>query len=219
MISALYTLGNIKGMSTTPTRDNKRDRVIDLYKQGKNMREIAKDVHMSFSAIGKIIRESNGQTEQEPQKSITSRAFFLFEQNESLVQVTLELDLNPTEAEQIHQSYLRLKGLDEIARYSQKVKKHLSSFLDFVTACEEYTPESQKLVEVFNLQKVIKGLEDERLGKIITVDSLQRNINKLKQEEETTKQNLAKLKQEEYNRWYGLYGNGQYYSNNQHSGQ
>ena len=67
----------------------------------------------------------------------------------------MELDLNPTEAENIHQSYLRLKGMDEIVSYSQKVKKHLSSFLDFITACEEYTPESQKLVEVFNLQKVI----------------------------------------------------------------
>lgn len=204
-------------MSSTPTKDNKRDRVIDLQKQGKNMREIAKDVHMSFSSIGKIIRENNGQKESKPEKSTTSRAFFLFEQNTSLVQVTLELDLNPTEAEKIHESYLRLKGLDEIVVFSQKVKKHVSSFLDFVTACEEYTPESQKLVEVFNLQKVIKGLEDERVGKRMAIDSLERKINKLKQEEDITKKNIQKLKQEEYNRWYSLFGNGQYYSNNQYN--
>ncbi|CAN5692801.1 hypothetical protein BH23THE1_BH23THE1_23500 [soil metagenome] len=54
----------------------------------------------------------------------------------------MELDLNPTEAEKIHQSYLRLKGLDEIVSYCQSVKKHLTSFLYFVAACEEYTPES-----------------------------------------------------------------------------
>ncbi|CAN5693133.1 hypothetical protein BH23THE1_BH23THE1_23510 [soil metagenome] len=72
-------------MSTQPTKDNKRDRVIDLYKEGKNMREIAKDVHLSFSTIDKIIRESNGQVEPKPEKSITSRAFFLFENKKSLV--------------------------------------------------------------------------------------------------------------------------------------
>lgn len=63
----------------------------------------------------------------------------------NLVQVTMELDLNPSEVEKIHQ-YLRLKGLDEIVRYSRIVKKHLSSFVDFVGACEQHTPESQKLV-------------------------------------------------------------------------
>jgi hypothetical protein len=47
------------------------------------------------------------------------------------------------------------------------------------------------------------------------IQSLERRTNKLKQEEETTKQNLEKLKQEEYNKWYGLYGNEQYYSTNQ----
>jgi len=73
--------------------------------------------------------------------------------------------------------------------------------LDFVVACEEYTPESQKLVEIFNLQKVIKSLEDERLGKIITNQSLDRSN--------------TKLKQEEYNRWYGLYGTANNYYTNQ----
>ncbi|CAN5692720.1 hypothetical protein BH23THE1_BH23THE1_23490 [soil metagenome] len=74
-------------------------------------------------------------------------------------------------------------------------------------------------MEVFNLQKVIKGLEDERLGKIMGIQSLERRTNKLKQEEEATKQNLEKLKQEEYNRWYGLYGNGNNYYTNQYNEQ
>jgi hypothetical protein len=202
-------------MSTVSVDEETKKLVIQRRKEGVNMREIAKEFHLSFSTIGKIWNEREGQVEAKPEKSITSRAFFLFEQNTSLVQVTLELDLNPTEAEKIHQSYLRLKGLDKIVSYYQSTKKHLSSFLDFVTACDEYTPESQKLVEIFNLQKVIKGLEDERLGKIMAIDSLQRKINKLKQEEESTKQSIEKLKQEEYNRWFGLYANGNNYYTNQ----
>jgi hypothetical protein len=202
-------------MSTVSVDEETKKLVIQRRKEGVNMRNVAKEFHLSFTTISKIWNEREGQKEQKPEKSITSRAFFLFEQNKTLVQVTLELDLNPTEAESIHQSYLRLKGVDEIVSYYQSTKKHISSFLDFVYACEEHTPESQKLVEVFNLQKLIKGLEDERLGKFMAIDSLQRKINKLNQEEETTKKNLEKLKQEEYNRWYGLYGNGNNYYTNQ----
>jgi hypothetical protein len=127
----------------------------------------------------------------------------------------MELDLNPTEAENIHQSYLRLKGLDKRATYCQTVEKYIPSFSDFVVACEEYTPESQKLVEVFNLQKVIRGLEDERLGKIMGIRSLERMTNKLKQDVEAIKQRISKLQEEEYNRWYALFGNGKYNSINQ----
>ncbi|MDR4491608.1 MAG: hypothetical protein R2685_12020 [Candidatus Nitrosocosmicus sp.] len=194
-------------MSTVSVDEETKKRVIQRRKEGVNMRNVAKEFHLSFTTIKKIWDEREGQTETKPEKSITSRAFFLFEQNKSLVDVTLELDLKPTEAESIHQDYLRLKGLDGIVSYSQKVKKHISSFLDFVTACEEYTPESQKLVDVFNLQKVIKGLEEERLGISMNIECLKRNTSKLKQEEALTKQNLEKLKQEEYNRWYALFGN------------
>jgi hypothetical protein len=84
--------------------------------------------------------------QKKPRNPFTSRAFFLFENKKSLVQVTLELDLNPTEAESIHQSYLRFKGLDKIVSYYTSTKKTFSSFLDFVTSCDEYTAESQKLV-------------------------------------------------------------------------
>ena len=128
-----------------------------------------------------------------------------------LVQVTIELDLNPTEAEQIHQSYLRLKGLAEIVKYSETVKKHLSSFINFVTACEEHTPESQKLVEIFNLLKVIDGLKIERLDKECWFRTYERILIKRKQEVKEIEQRIEKLKQEESSRWYGLYGTGNNY--------
>jgi hypothetical protein len=105
--------------------------------------------------------------------------------------------------------------LDKIVTYCKTVEKYIPSFSDFVVACEEYTPKIQKLVEVFNLQKVIRGLEDERLGKIMGIRSLKRRTNKLKQDVEAIKQRISKLQEEEYNRWYALFGNEQYYSTNQ----
>lgn len=181
-------------MSTESVDEEKKKPVIQRRKEGVNIRDIAKETHMSFSTIGKIWREREGQKESKPEKSITSRAFFLFEQNTSLVQVTMKLDLNPSEAEKIHESYLRLKGLDKIVRYSQTVKKYLSSFFDFVCACEELTPESQKLVEILNLQKIIQGLKEERIKISLWCQSEEQRLNKLKTAAGRSKTENRKIK-------------------------
>ena len=38
-------------------REEKKNKVIDMHKKEKSIREIAKAVHMSFSEIGRIIKE------------------------------------------------------------------------------------------------------------------------------------------------------------------
>ena len=51
-------------------RKQKEETVIELYLEGKTIREIAKIVHMSFSDIGEIIRKYNEQKEKENLKEI-----------------------------------------------------------------------------------------------------------------------------------------------------
>ncbi len=215
MNSAFYTLDHIGGMSSVSVDEDKKNLIIQRRKEGVNMREIAKEFHLSFTTIGKIVREDVGQKEPKPEKSITSRAFFLFEDKKSLVQVTMELDLNPTEAENIHQSYLRLKGLDKIVTYCQTVEKYIPSFSDFVYACEVHTPESQKILDITNLIKLNSGLKDERWRLMSLCSSERKKITDLNQEQKIIKQRIAKLQEEEYNRWYALFGNGKYNSVNQ----
>jgi transposase len=43
------------------SREEKERRVIELYNQGKTIRETAKEVHMSFSNISSIIKKVNGE--------------------------------------------------------------------------------------------------------------------------------------------------------------
>lgn len=144
-------------MSTVSVDEETKKLVIEKRKAGVSMRDISKEHHLSFTTISKIWKEREGHKEPKPEKSITSRAFSLFEQNMSLVQVTLELDLNPTEAEKIHKSYLRIKGLGKIFSYCEKADDHLPSFLDFIFACEQNNPGGQKITEILNLQKVIES--------------------------------------------------------------
>lgn len=187
-------------MSSVSVDEETKKLVIQRRKAGVNMRNISKEFHMSFTTISKIWNEREGQKETKPEKLITSRSFQLFEKGMNLVQVTMELDLNPTEAENIHQSYLRLKGMDKIVKYCRTVEKHLVSFSDFVYACEVHTPESQKILDIMNLIELNKGLKDERWRLMAVCNKEQKKTNELKQEEEETKNRIEKLKQEEYNR-------------------
>ena len=43
------------------SREEREACVVELYKQGKTIREIAQEVHMSFGSIGAIIRKLTGE--------------------------------------------------------------------------------------------------------------------------------------------------------------
>jgi hypothetical protein len=124
----------------------------------------------------------------------------------------------PIQGRKKHESYLRLKGLDKVVYYCKTVEKHLVSFGDFVYACEVHTPESQKILDIMNLIELNKGLKDEKWKLLILASTERKKINDYKQEQEAIKQRIENLKQE-YNKWCELFGNGNYYSNNQYNEQ
>jgi hypothetical protein len=76
-------------------RTEKEQRVIELYQQGKTIREIAHDVHMSFGDIGSIIKKATGldgdgdkSKQQKQDKASTtlskdSQAFKLFSERKN----------------------------------------------------------------------------------------------------------------------------------------
>ena len=120
------------------------------------------------------------------------------------------LDLSPEEAENIHQGYLKLKGMDEIQlRFCRRVKKYLSSFTEFVEVCEEQTPESRKLFDILNLEKVIKGQKDSRIKLTIWCHDEEQRLKSLKEEVEATKQRIGEVKtKRNIINGMNLFGNG-----------
>jgi transposase len=91
------------------TRQDRQKLVLDLYNQGKNIREIAKEARMSFRDIGIIlnkadegrmkndddeIKNKKQQQEQEPQQqlSLSTQAYKLFSEGKSLIQVAVALN-------------------------------------------------------------------------------------------------------------------------------
>src|SRR5262249_42798730 len=81
-------------------RQEREEYVIRLYKEGKTVRQIAGFVHMSFRDIGAITNKIKLQAERErgyaaedtQPKSPESRAFKMFSEGKSPVEVAIALD-------------------------------------------------------------------------------------------------------------------------------
>ena len=107
---------------------------VKLYQEGKPIREIAQQVHLSFGTIGKIIRRINSlEGEIMPNdlsgKSKVTQALSLFLQGKRPVDVAIELDLSSNEVENILQEFWALNQLHELAFAYSEINTFLPAFL------------------------------------------------------------------------------------------
>src|SRR5215469_16234906 len=106
-------------------REEKEQYVIQLYKENKSTREIAKLTHMSFRDIGIVTKKvkleaygERGRLEEDDikSKSKTTQAFKLFSEFKSPVDVIIELDLPANQVRALYQEYLELEGFYRLAQ-------------------------------------------------------------------------------------------------------
>ena len=126
-------------MSTNNNNTNdyneRESQVIELYDQGKNTREIAKELRMSLRDIGFILKKgqvnhgitatimddgnnSNNQSHNEK----ATQAYELFSEGKKPVDVAIQLSLSEKEATRYYTEYWRLKRLYDLYRYLPRIK-------------------------------------------------------------------------------------------------
>jgi transposase len=129
------------------TREERKRLVLDLYNQGKNIRQIAKEVRMSFRDIGVILNktfaekaermkeqqdnndaEENKQQEQQ-QLSLSSQAYKLFSDRKTPLEVAVALNLRESEATKFYKEYWKLKQLHNLTIVYEEVKGDIAPFL------------------------------------------------------------------------------------------
>ena len=116
-------------------KKEKEELVAKLYQDGKPIREIARQAHLSFGTIGKIVRRLDGVENNEiissdmKNKSKTTQALSLFLQGKRPVEAAIELDLSASEIEDILQEFWVLNQLDELALVYLDIKNYLDLFL------------------------------------------------------------------------------------------
>jgi hypothetical protein len=142
-------------------KKEKEDLAIKLYQDGKPIRYIAQQVHLSFGTIGKIIRRINGLDNDEIMsndirgKSKSSQAMNLFLHGKSPVEVAIQLDLSANEIEEIQQEYWVLTKLDELALLYMEIRNHLDLFLNLF-----HVMKINKMINEKDIETVLKYAVD-----------------------------------------------------------
>jgi transposase len=124
-------------MSSIRTREEKERLVLDLYNQGKTIREIAKEVKMSFRDIGVILNKAveekaeglKEQHEEIQQLSVSSQAYKPFSEHKAPSEVAIALNLKESEATKFYKEYWKLKQLHNLNMVYEETKDDIEPFL------------------------------------------------------------------------------------------
>jgi hypothetical protein len=142
---------------------NRRDKeqlVIKLYQEGKSIRGIAQQAHLSFSDIGTIIRRADGhdkesdiETKDLKNKSTDTKALWLFSNGKKPIDVAIELNLSVSEVQEMQEEFWALNQLHELAFVYSEIKTFLPSFLKLFHCLKNNKMLSEK--HIFNVLKYV----------------------------------------------------------------
>jgi chromosome segregation ATPase len=166
------------------TREQKERLVLDLYKQGRTYREIAKEARISPRDIGIILRKAE-QNNQRPQQEDscnndgraaepldkTTRAYQLFSKGKKPIEVAIELGLDRKETIRLYRDVLKLKRLDMLNSVYEEIGDELRRFLKLYTIAK-----NQGLLG--NLEVFVSILKNAAYN----IPALQRQLKLLKNE-------------------------------------
>jgi hypothetical protein len=143
------------------TREEREEYVVQLYKEGKGVRDIAELVHMSFRDIGVITNKAKLQAERErgynnivtEPKSPESQAFKLFSEDKSPIEVAIRLDLAADRVRAIYLDYWELTGRYELAQIYDEAKYCLPGLLRLHKIVKDLGLGESEIIKVLELAK------------------------------------------------------------------
>ena len=187
------------------TRQERGRKVIDLYNQGMTIREIAKEVRMSFRDIGAVLKKeekenerqkrqlenniaSSGSDNDQRDSSSLTQAYKLFSQAKTPVEVAIELGLNEKQVTKYYREYWKLKGLHKLTIVYEEIKNEIGYFLKLHRLAKASGMNTDSVVNLLNIaNNDLPALEDR-------YKKLQRNVNDLESKELDAIINLVELK-------------------------
>ena len=201
------------------SRQEKEKLVLDLYyNQGKTFRDIAKEVRMSFSDIGFIIRRKEVEEEEknnttsnknyQQQLSLFAKAYKLYSKGKSPVQVAINLNISEAQATQFYQEYWNLVGIHQlnclykktngkiwvlVELYQNLMKNRGMSIEQVVNAVDTA---ANKLPYMEDLHRQVKeevdDLKDRKLYLLKDVDYLSAKVSRLQETVYSLEQNCRR---------------------------
>jgi transposase len=127
-------------------RQGRQKLVLDLYNQGKNIREIAQEARMSFRDIGSILNKADErreqkqynnndieskkqeqEQEQQQELSLSTQAYKLFSEGKSLIQVAVALNQKESEIARFYKEYCKLNHMHDLNIVYEELKGDITT--------------------------------------------------------------------------------------------
>src|SRR5215207_6992036 len=188
------------------TRQEREQNVLDLYNQGKTIRDIAKEVRMSFRDIGAVLKKEEKEKERQKRQldshmssrdsssnlrgsSLSTQAYELFSQGKNPIQVAIELNLRESQVNKYYKEYWKLNGLYKLYLVHEEIKDN--GIIHFLKLHRLSKTEGMSTEHVVNLLKIanndLPALENR-------YEKLQRNVDHLESKELDASITLESLK-------------------------
>ena len=140
------------------TRAEKEEYVIHLWKAGRTVRQITELVHMSFRDIGAIKNNAKLQAERErgytndgEAKSPESRAFKMFSEGKSPIEVAIALDEPGDRVRAIYKEYWELTCRYKLTQIYDEARYDLRDLLRLHRIIKRLEMEEHDIKKVFEL--------------------------------------------------------------------
>src|SRR5215216_4318164 len=168
------------------TRQEKERLVIDLYNQGKTIREISKEARMSFRDIGSVLKKASGEKEEKQDKeqssllSPSSQAYRLFAEGKAPVDAAIALDLSASDTTKFYEEYLDLKQMYELRMVYKEIGPDIVPFLKLYKLSKDAHMNSEHVVNLLHVSNNYLPLVEKRHKKLIKeIDFLESEKQKL----------------------------------------
>jgi hypothetical protein len=176
------------------SRTEREQLVIELYQQGKTIREIAQEVRMSFGDIGSIIRKVTGLQDDDGKSkgqgqdnkplatlSKDTQAFKLFSVGKKPTEVAIKLDLGADVVDRLYQQFWRLEGIYQLNLVYKEIKRYLPSFLKLFKLMKQQKMMSEHhVVDALRVGKELPHLKDQFQLLADEINSLEYKKNSLR---------------------------------------
>jgi hypothetical protein len=168
------------------TRQEKERLVIELYNQGRTIRDIAREVRMSFRDIGAILKKTSGDKEEDQDKEQSllppsSQAYKLFSEGKTPIEVAIALDLGESETTKYYEEYLNLKQMHELRMVYDEIGPDVMHFLELYKLSKDDNMKPEHVVNLLKMSNRYLPIIEQKYRKLMKeVDSLESEKQKLK---------------------------------------
>lgn len=147
----------------------KEKRVIELHKQGKTIKEIAKEVHMAFRDISKIIKkyEYSIDENKKTKDNLYIKTLSLFHKGKKPIEVAISLKLNCNQVEESYKDFWKLNNSYSLVSIYEDINDEIPALVELYQICKErgFLDEIKKWIRILhgnsNLEEQRDRLEKE----------------------------------------------------------